>query len=138
MQEKLDFQSHSKCFKMSSWVSRELIHLLWVLKTLPNTLDNILGPIEGLWKIAKIWIFLRSRPLLPAVRENAKMSTFWGVPPFYGRVESQRVGITSEYCWKCVQLPLIDLRIQYGTLKWHSLALFEKSLKNMERSCFRG
>ena len=45
---------------------------------------------------------------------------------------------TSKFCWKCVQIHLIKLRIQYGTLKLHSLADFEKNLKKSARFRFWG
>ena len=39
-------------------------------------------------------------PLVPelSVGKMARMSTFWGVLPLHGRVESQEVNIISKYC----------------------------------------
>ena len=50
----------------------------------------------------------------------------------------RKVPTTSKFCWKCLQIHLIDLRIQYGTLKLHSLADFEKILKKSAESRFWG
>ena len=58
-----------------------------------------------------------------------KNSPFWAVLALYAAVESQNIDNTQKYYWKHVQLPLIDLRIHYGTLESHRLAIFRKSLK---------
>ena len=78
--------------------SRELKYLLQVQETLPDTLDNIVGPMEGLWKNRKNLDFFRTRALTTVVGKMAKISTFWGVPPLYGRVESREVDAISKYC----------------------------------------
>ena len=77
-------------------------------------------------------------PLLEVEGKMAKISHFWATISLWDVVESQRVCIISKYCQECVQLHQIHLRIQYGTLKWHSLAVFEKSLKKYARGTVWG
>ena len=91
-------QSRFKWSRLLSGVSRESKYLLQVLKTSPHTLDNILGPTEGFWKKTENLIFFCTGPLLPVVGKMAKISTFWGVLPLHGRVESREVHIISKHC----------------------------------------